>query len=64
MELSKKLTTENIRLSQEITQLKADMNSVGNVCNQILQLQRQLLSGNQAIGSKSENIVSSTGGGY
>ncbi|CAD6649243.1 HN1_G0023520.mRNA.1.CDS.1 [Saccharomyces cerevisiae] len=63
MELSKKLTTENIRLSQEITQLKADMNSVGNVCNQILQLQRQLLSGNQAIGSKSENIVSSTGGG-
>ncbi|CAI4053368.1 transcription regulator GCR1 SKDI_16G1980 [Saccharomyces kudriavzevii IFO 1802] len=63
MELSKKLTTENIRLSQEITQLKSDMNSVGNVCNQILQLQRQLLSGNQAIGSKSENGVSSTGGG-
>ncbi|CAI4036803.1 hypothetical protein SMKI_16G1010 [Saccharomyces mikatae IFO 1815] len=63
MELSKKLTTENIRLSQEITQLKSDMSSVGNVCNQILQLQRQLLSGNQAIGSKSENSVSSTGGG-
>lgn len=63
IELSKKLTTENIRLSQEITQLKSDMNSVGNVCNQILQLQRQLLSGNQASVSKSENYTSSTGGG-
>ncbi|CCF58245.1 hypothetical protein KAFR_0E00910 [Kazachstania africana CBS 2517] len=45
LELSKKLTTENIRLSQQITQLKGDMNSLTSVCSQILQLQRQLLSG-------------------
>lgn len=44
-ELSKKLTTENIRLSQQITQLKYDLGSLNSVCGQILQVQRQLLSG-------------------
>lgn len=42
--LSKKLTTENIRLSQEITQLKSDLNSVTLMCQQILQLQQQMTS--------------------
>ncbi|SMN21212.1 similar to Saccharomyces cerevisiae YPL075W GCR1 Transcriptional activator of genes involved in glycolysis [Maudiozyma saulgeensis] len=44
-ELSKKLTTENIRLSQQITQLKYDLGSLNSMCNQILQVQKQLLSG-------------------
>ncbi|KAG0665459.1 hypothetical protein C6P45_000456 [Maudiozyma exigua] len=44
-ELSKKLTTENVRLSQQISQLKFDVGSLSSMCNQILQIQRQLLSG-------------------
>lgn len=44
-ELSKKLTTENVRLSQQISQLKFDLGSLSSMCNQILQIQRQLLSG-------------------
>ena len=44
-ELSKKLTTENVRLSQQISQLKFDLGSLSTMCNQILQIQRQLLSG-------------------
>lgn len=49
LNLSKKLTTENIRLSQQINQLKGDLNSLSSMCTQILQVQRQLLSGSVAI---------------
>lgn len=44
LELSKRLTTENIRLSQQITQLKSDLYNVQSMCDQILQLQRQMIS--------------------
>lgn len=45
LELSKRLTTENIRLSQQITQLKSDLYNVHSMCDQILQLQKQLMPG-------------------
>ncbi|EDO18629.1 hypothetical protein Kpol_1048p60 [Vanderwaltozyma polyspora DSM 70294] len=42
--LSKRLTTENVRLNQQISLLKSELNSVTNMCNQILQNQKQLLT--------------------
>lgn len=57
--LSKKLTTENIRLSQEITQLKADLNSVTSMCQQILQLQRQMVSGSSVARPGGNNKITS-----
>lgn len=60
--LSKKLTTENIRLSQEITQLKSDLNSVTSMCNQILQLQRKIANGeNQTRDRSMGNSVNGEG---
>lgn len=57
-DLSKKLTTENIRLSQQITQLKSDLGSLNSMCNQILQVQRQQLSGSS--GNNSGTSMSNT----
>lgn len=57
-ELSKKLTTENIRLSQQITQLKYDLGSLTSVCGQILQVQRQLLSGASGSSTNTPNAIS------
>ncbi|CCD25097.1 transcription regulator GCR1 NDAI_0E02800 [Naumovozyma dairenensis CBS 421] len=42
LELSKKLTVENIRLSQQVTQLKTDLSSVTTMCNEILKLQKAM----------------------
>ncbi|CCK67884.1 transcription regulator GCR1 KNAG_0A01950 [Huiozyma naganishii CBS 8797] len=44
-ELSQKMTTETIRLSQQVNQLKSDLNSLTSMCTQILQGQRQMFSG-------------------
>lgn len=57
LELSRRFTTENIRLSQQITNLKSELSSVQSMCDQILQLQRQLLSG--SFQASSGNDVSS-----
>ncbi|KAL3233765.1 Glycolytic genes transcriptional activator GCR1 [Nakaseomyces bracarensis] len=67
--LSKKLTTENIRLSQEITQLKTDLTSVTTMCQQILQLQRQMVSGSSSTRAEGNtklgtNIENATGSLY
>ncbi|CDH15502.1 related to Glycolytic genes transcriptional activator GCR1 [Zygosaccharomyces bailii] len=43
LELSRRLTTENVRLGQQITQLKTDLGNVRYMCDQILRLQRQVL---------------------
>lgn len=43
LELSRKLTTENIRLSQQISQLKTDLSSLTSLCNEILRLQQRSL---------------------
>ncbi|QLL32581.1 hypothetical protein HG536_0D01030 [Torulaspora globosa] len=47
LELSRRFTTENIRLSQQITNLRSDLSSVQLVCDQILQMQKQLISTTQ-----------------
>lgn len=49
IELSKKLTTENIRLSQQVAQLKSDLGTLSSMCSQMIQLQRQMLSGQNAV---------------
>lgn len=46
LELSRRFTTENIRLSQQITNLKSEVSSIQLMCDQILQMQRQILSNN------------------
>lgn len=46
LELSRRFTTENIRLSQQITDLRSDLSSVQSMCDQILQMQRQIVSNN------------------
>lgn len=55
LQLSKRLTTENVRLAQQITQLKTDLSNVQYMCDQILKLQQQQLvnssHGNNANGS-------------
>lgn len=43
-ELSKKLTTENIRLSQQVEQLKSDVSSLSSMCSQMIQLQKQTIA--------------------
>lgn len=49
IELSKKLTTENIRLSQQVAQLKSDLGTLSSMCSQMIQLQRQMISGQNAV---------------
>lgn len=49
VELSKKLTTENIRLSQQVAQLKSDLGTLSSMCSQMIQLQRQIISGQNAV---------------
>ncbi|CCH59295.1 hypothetical protein TBLA_0B04590 [Henningerozyma blattae CBS 6284] len=44
MSISKRLTTENVRLSQQVTQLRSDLNSVNSMCRQLLELQKKLLT--------------------
>ncbi|GAV48749.1 hypothetical protein ZYGR_0N01530 [Zygosaccharomyces rouxii] len=46
LQLSKRLTTENVRLAQQITQLKTDLSNVQYMCDQILKLQQQQLVNN------------------
>ncbi|GCE97510.1 hypothetical protein ZYGM_002760 [Zygosaccharomyces mellis] len=62
LQLSKRLTTENVRLAQQITQLKTDLSNVQYMCDQILKLQQQQLvnsnHGNNA------NDSSGNGRGY
>lgn len=56
LELSKKLTVENVRLSQQVTQLKSELSSITAMCDQILHGQQELiLQNNNTSTSRSDN---------
>ena len=57
LELSRKLTTENIRLSQQIAQLKTDLSSLTSLCNEILRLQQRSLPAKADKSSQADNSV-------
>lgn len=66
MNLSKRLTTENIRLNQQITILKSEVNSVNLMCNQILEMQKKLLldkNNNKNIAENNNGINSNNSNG-
>lgn len=59
LQLSKRLTTENVRLAQQITQLKTDLSNVQYMCDQILKTQQQLVGNNASNrqGGNSNGVV-------
>lgn len=44
LSISKRLTTENVRLSQQVANLRTDLNSVNGLCKQLLEMQKQIVS--------------------